>query len=98
MDEKDLPFEQRVQYFKYIIKDNSRKNILAPLIIIAAVMVVTVALHYLLPDVEAPGIITQIFVFAMACLGLKVAYGIYRYVKLKTDLILVKMQERDKKR
>jgi len=96
-NEKDLPFEQKVQYYEYIIKQNNRNNLLFPFIAIAAIVLITVVIDYCLPDVQAPELIKQIFVFTMAVLGLKLFYGIYRFVKLKTDLLLVKMQERDKK-
>ena len=97
-NEKDLPFEQRVKYYEYIIKHNNRNNLLFPMIAIVAIVLITLIIDYCLPDVQAPELIKQIFVFTMAVLGLKFFYGIYRYVKLKTDLILVRMQERDKKK
>jgi len=95
-NEKELTFEQKVKYYEYQIKINTRNSILFPLIAIIAIVLITVIINFFLPDVQAPDLIKQIFVFTMAVLFLKVAYGIYRFVKLKTDLLLIKMQ-RDKK-
>lgn len=91
MDEST--FDQKVKYYQYIIKSNNRNNLLFPLIAIATILLITVILNFFLPDVQAPDIIKQVFVFTMAFLVVKIAYGVYRFFKLKTDLMLIKMKK-----
>lgn len=95
--ESKLTYEENVAFHKYLIKSNRKNNILFPLIAIAAIILIAAIINFILPDMEAPELVGQAFVIGMAFLSVKVVYGIYRYFKLKTDLILVNMKEKERK-